>query len=112
LRAMHEEGTLSGLTEELLFAPQRPEEELYLYGDDPWQLYNLADDPLHAEALDEMRQRLDDWNEETGDMGTESPEIYALEISDELNAIKTGSTRYKEFEANAELMKRWMAEGK
>ncbi|MDF1659378.1 MAG: sulfatase [Verrucomicrobiales bacterium] len=112
LREMHAEGGLSDLSEELLFAPQRPEEELYLYGDDPWQLYNLADDPHHAEALDEMSDRLEHWIEETGDMGTETPEIYALEISDELNVIKPGTTRYEEFEANAELMKRWMAEGK
>jgi len=112
LREMHAEGSLSDLTEQLLFAAERPAEELYLYGSDPWQLYNLSDDPHHAEALDEMRERLDDWIIETGDMGTESPEIYALEIQDELNVIREGTTRYDEFKANAELMKRWMAEGK
>lgn len=112
LREMHAEGSLSDLTEELFFAPQRPAEELYLYNEDPWQIYNLAEDPHHAEAIDELRARLDDWIVETGDLGTESPEVYALEIEDELNVIKPGTPRYKEFEANAELMKRWMAEGK
>lgn len=112
LREMHAAGSLGELTEQLLFAPQRPSEELYLYGEDPWQLYNLADDPHHAEVLEQMRQRLDEWIVATGDQGTESPEIYALEIEDELNVIKPGTARHREFKENAELMKRWMAEGK
>lgn len=112
LREMHAEGALSELTESLLFSPQRPAEELYLYGSDPWQSENLADDPAHRSALLEHRERLDQWMEETGDGGTESPEIYALEIEDELNVIKPGTARYREFEANAELMKRWASEGK
>lgn len=112
LRELHDEGELGDLTEELLFASERPEEELYLYSSDPWQIRNLAGDPEHAEALAAHRLRLDQWIEETGDQGTESPEIYALEIQDELKGIRKGSTRFKEFKENSELMQRWMAEGK
>ncbi|MEM6279483.1 MAG: sulfatase [Verrucomicrobiota bacterium] len=112
LRELHAEGILSDLSEELFFAPERPEEELYLYGSDPWQNKNLAEDPAYREALLEHRTRLERWIEETGDQGTETSEIYAAEVRDELNGIREGSTRYKEFKANSELMKRWMAEGK
>ncbi|MDF1824988.1 MAG: sulfatase [Verrucomicrobiales bacterium] len=112
LRELHGEGSLAELSERLFFSPGRAPEELYLYHEDPWQLRNLAADPNHAAALLEHRQRLDRWIVETGDMGSESPEIYAQEIEDELNHIKPGSTRYEEFSANAELMKRWALEGK
>lgn len=112
LRQMHAAGELGELTERLLFAPERPGEELYLYRQDPWQTNNLATNPEHAEALQTLRRGLDRWIVETGDLGPESPEIYDLEIRDELSTIKPGTTRFREFRENAERIKRWVAEGK
>ena len=55
LRELNDKGELSPLAEKLLFAPQRPAEELYLYGEDVWQVHNLAEDPNHAKALEQHR---------------------------------------------------------
>ena len=103
---------MSPLAEELLFSSTRPEEELYLYQQDPWQTDNLADAPAHQEELERHRARLDRWIDETGDMGTESDEIYSLEMSDELNSMNKKSERYKTFRKNVELYKRWAADEK
>lgn len=112
LRELHAADELSPLAEELLFSSTRPEEELYLYQQDPWQTDNLADAPAHREELERLRARLDRWIDETGDMGTESDEIYSLEMSDELNSMNKKSERYKTFRKNVELYKRWAAEEK
>jgi len=117
LRELHDAGKLNDLSEKLLFAPTRPPEELYLYGKDRWQVNNLADDPRHAKALKQHRTRLKRWVKDTGDMGPESPEVYAQEIADELAFIdrrksKTKPARYYDFKRNAELYQRWLAEGK
>ena len=45
-------------------------------------------------------------------MGSESPEVYAQEIADELNAMNKKSPRYETFRRNAEMYKRWAKEGK
>lgn len=117
LREMHADGKLNPLAEKLLFSPTRPPEELYLYQKDRWQIRNLADDPKHAKALKQHRKRLQTWSKNTGDMGPESPEVYAQEIADELNSIdrrkaKVKPARYYEFKQNAEMYQRWLAEGK
>ncbi|PHS01301.1 MAG: sulfatase [Blastopirellula sp.] len=112
LRELFAEGELNELSKELLFAPTRPAEELYFYGKDRWQTKNLADDPNYASALKQHRQLLDTWIDETGDMGSESPEVYALEMEDELNVIKRASPRYETFKKNSEMYKRWALEGK
>ena len=86
-------------------------------GQDRWQVRNLADDQQHAKALKQHRARLQRWVKDTGDMGPESPEVYAQEIADELAFIgrrnpKVKSVRYLEFQRNAEMYKRWLAEGR
>lgn len=43
------------------------EEQLFDLVFDPIESCNLADDPAHAEALAEMRTRLDDWMKQTDD---------------------------------------------
>jgi len=53
----------------LLFAVPRPAEELYDMQEDPLQLVNLAADPGHAQVLDEHREILTDWLEQTDDQG-------------------------------------------
>ena len=37
---------------------KRPAEELYAVSEDPGQVRNVADDPRHAAALDELREQL------------------------------------------------------
>ncbi len=117
LRELHEEGKLNDLSEKLLFAPSRPPEELYLYAEDRWQIVNLADNPKHAKALKQHRMHLRNWIKDTGDMGPETPKVYAQEIADELAFIdrrkaKMKPARYYEFKRNAEMYKRWLAEGR
>ena len=112
LHELNAAGKLSALSKNLLFAPTRLPEELYEYVEDRWQICNLADNPKHATTLLEHRRRLDEWIVETGDMGPESPEVYAQEIADELNAMNKKSPRYETFRRNAEMYKRWAKEGK
>ncbi|MBP7934940.1 MAG: sulfatase [Phycisphaerae bacterium] len=45
----------------------RPQEELYDLAKDPDEIHNLAADPVHADALKELRARLRAWQEETKD---------------------------------------------
>jgi arylsulfatase A-like enzyme len=106
LRAAHEAGTLPRSTEDLLFAPNRPAEELYDTTADPWQNHNLAADPAHAKTLEELRGRLDAFLERTGDPAPESEERYDSDMAEYLKR------RDPVVEANIALMKRWAAEGK
>lgn len=45
----------------------RPKEELYSLKDDPNELKNLAADPAHAKALEDLRAKLAAWREKTAD---------------------------------------------
>ena len=112
LRELNAAGEISDMARQLLFAPGRPSEELYEYGVDRWQIKNLADDPKHAVDLKQMRDQLNAWIIETGDLGSESAEVYAQEMEDELSSIKRTSPRYEVFRKNAEMYKRWASEGK
>jgi uncharacterized sulfatase len=47
----------------------RPAEELYDLAADPWELNNLAADPLHARTLKSLRADLDAWMRDQGDEG-------------------------------------------
>ncbi len=60
-----------------LFAPTRPEEELYDLRADPFEINNLADNPDHREALLRLRGELDAWIEVSDDQGRfpEPPEV-------------------------------------
>ncbi|MDB4338887.1 sulfatase [bacterium] len=104
LRELHASGNLNALSEQLLFAPTRPPEELYLYGQDVWQTKNLAEDPDHAEALVRHRQRLSRWIKESRDPGPETLEVYSLEIEDQMRSTKNKSVR-EAYRKNAELYK-------
>ncbi|MFT5467930.1 MAG: arylsulfatase A-like enzyme [Verrucomicrobiales bacterium] len=111
LRALHDAGELSELTEKLLFAPTRPPEELYLYGEDRWQTQNLAADPKYAGAIELHRAHLEGWIERTGDPGPESNEVYILEIEDQMKATRNKMSR-ETYRKNSELYIRWASEGK
>jgi hypothetical protein len=62
------EGKLQG-PQLLLFQSKRPVEELYDTVKDPWEINNLADNPRYAKVLSRMRNALDEWLKEVGDMG-------------------------------------------
>ncbi len=111
LRELHGEGSLTPQTEKLLFSKNRPSEELYLYGQDPWQTKNLAQNPQYAEVLKEHRARLDKWIKETNDPGPESLEVYKIEIEDQLKSTRSKTTR-EIYRKNSELYIRWASEGK
>ncbi len=50
-----------------ILAPGRPAEELYDHDRDPYELDNLADDAGHAEVLDRLRARLEEWRRRYAD---------------------------------------------
>ena len=111
LREMHAAGKLDPLAEKLLFSPTRPTEELYLYGEDLWQVKNLADDPRRGKVLKQLRVRLETWINETGDPGPETPDVYLLETEDQMKSTRNPSSR-ENYRKNSELYKHWASEGK
>lgn len=62
------------------FATPRPPEELYDTEADPHELDNLAEDPAYRETLMRMRSALDDWLEETGEVGRDGERAMALSM--------------------------------
>ena len=71
------EGTLNE-TQSIMFAEQRPIEELYDTRTDPWEVHNLAEDEGYREVLDGMREELDDWQKETGALGLVDERVMKL----------------------------------
>ena len=90
LRAAHKAGTLNELQKQLLFSPTRVPEELYDLQRDPHELHNLAADPQHARTLNDLRDRLEQWMENTGDHGREpeSPEMYNSDMQVYVDTLK------------------------
>jgi arylsulfatase A-like enzyme len=112
LRELHESGKLSGLPEQLLFAPSRAPEELYDLEADRHEVKNLADDPSHRKTLEELRARLERWTEETGDRGR-TPEPAAMYDSDMAVYLEGQKGPQGEvLRRNIALMKQWASEGK
>jgi len=78
MRDMHARGELKG-HEAVFFQPEKPEEELYEVGKDPWQLNNLAGDPAFAEKKKALRAAMEANLERFGDLGDTTEEILILE---------------------------------
>ena len=106
LRTLHEGGKLDSLSEQLLFAPTRPSEELYAWTEDCYQTNNLASSSAHRTTLDVLRKRLDAWMAETHDGGPESDVRYDSDM-----AVYLGKGN-PAVEKNIALMKQWAKEGK
>lgn len=68
LEVLHAEGKLTPEQAHFM-ADARPTEELYDLERDPHEVHNLADDPEHQAILEELRGKLDQWIEQTGDQG-------------------------------------------
>lgn len=78
LKQLDAEGKLGPLPK-FLTAPTMPPEELYEVVADPHETVNLASSPEHQAVLQELRQVLARWIEETNDQGRtlEPPEVAA-----------------------------------
>jgi N-sulfoglucosamine sulfohydrolase len=57
----------------LMFQRNRPVEELYDTQSDPYEIHNLAGDPAYEPEFQRLREALDTWIQDVGDMG-EIPE--------------------------------------
>ncbi len=112
LRELHAAKKLDDLTEKLLFADQRPAEELFDLTADPHELNNLAGDSAYKASLDEMRERLADWEQRTGDKGR-TPEPQTRYDSD-IAVYLTGQTGPKadELKRNIAQDRAWAKEEK
>jgi N-sulfoglucosamine sulfohydrolase len=82
LRKLHREGKLTPAQERLM-APTRPAEELYDLQADPYEIDNLAASPEHQPVLHELRARLDEWIEESGDLGEVQEDSAVLRFYEE-----------------------------
>jgi len=110
LRELHEAGKLTGLPEQLLFAPKRDAEELYDLRNDPFETKNLAKDPQMKQVLETMRKELTSWEERTHDLGR-LPESEAMYDSD-MAVYLRGHPQRERLQAHIDQMKRWAKEGK
>jgi uncharacterized sulfatase len=68
MHVLHRQGNLTPEQAQFM-APTRPPEEFYDLQQDPFELYNLAGDPDHKEALRQYRRELDEWIRTTKDQG-------------------------------------------
>ena len=78
---------LSGICNEVQsrFWNAKPAEELYDTENDPWEVYNLADNPDYSEVLERMREALHGWMLRIGDTGF-IPEVELSELSGDIGA--------------------------
>lgn len=65
---LKEAGALQG-SQILWFEPNKPDEELYDWGKDPFQLNNLAAQPQYQKVLKKLRKAMAQWLENTRDLG-------------------------------------------
>ncbi|MHC4876341.1 MAG: sulfatase family protein [Planctomycetota bacterium] len=116
LREAHANGRLNAIQQQL-FAPTRPPEELYDLQADPHEIRNLATNPAHRQTLADMRKRLNNWMDETNDLGRrpESAEMYKSDMDVYLSRFRSGprqdAERLHELESNIRQMKAWAAAG-
>lgn len=111
LRELQAAYQLSPLTEQLLFADRRPNEELYELTTDPHELHNLAADPQYKSTLEAMRKQLIDWETQTHDQGRQ-PEPMAMYDSDMQEYLKGTGPKNDTLRQNIETNKQWAAMGK
>ena len=68
MRKLSAEGKLKG-AQKLFLQKTKPNEELYDTTVDQHEINNLADNPKYKDVLERMRKVLDNWMEETNDLG-------------------------------------------
>lgn len=106
MRRLHADGKLT-LDQSRIMADTRPRIEFYDTLKDPFELHNLAADPVHRDRLSVMDTALSDWQRATGDLAeTESLEVYRLEV--EAKHLEAGNhSENEQYKANVDLMLRW-----
>jgi hypothetical protein len=57
-----------------IVSDRKPREEFYDTRSDPHELTNIIDEPAHEDRIGQMRTALDQWMNETGDLGRIQPE--------------------------------------
>jgi N-sulfoglucosamine sulfohydrolase len=65
---LKDKGTLPAAT--MGWFATKPIEELYDVEKDPWELHNLATDPIYKSKLEELRGALQSWTDKVGDMSS------------------------------------------
>ena len=114
LRELHASGKLSE-AQSLQLAATRPEEELYDLSQDPWEINNLAEDPVYSKTLSEFRGLLGQWIMDSDDKGR-FPEPMSMYDSDMEPYVAKARGRQPDrlstLQENIGLMKRWRMEGK
>lgn len=97
MRQLHQQGKLNEV-QDRLFNMTRPAEELYLIGDDPYEINNLVDsgDPKHQLALKRLRSELSDWIDRTNDTGRvmEDPAIGLAEMQTRMKQQTISQLQY------------------
>lgn len=68
LIALNQEKKLEG-NASYIFMNTKPQEEFYDLKNDPYEVYNLAEDPKYSKKIEEYRLALKDWQLEIGDKG-------------------------------------------
>jgi arylsulfatase A-like enzyme len=116
LRQWHDQGRLDAIQAQL-FRSSRPREELYDLEADPHEIHNLAEDPKYAHTLASLRERLENWMEQTGDQGreSESAEMYDSDMAvyvESLERRKRDPKHIQVMRDNIALMKQWARQGK
>lgn len=116
LRELHQAGQLNELQERLLFADQRPDEELYNLALDQHQYTNLAEEPNMRTTLESMRAILREWEIRANDQGRTLEPHAVVEKENQLfieSLMDRGQPeRVQTMRQNLELMKRWANAGK
>ena len=106
LRSLHAEGKLPSISNDLLFSSTRAVEELYEYGEDRFQVTNLAENPNFKTQLEAHRNQLDEWIRTSKDKGPESEAMYDSDMAEYLRKENPEVSR------NIAIMKKWAGEGK
>lgn len=50
----------------------------YELASDPWEVHNLTGDPAYASDLNHLRETLDQWMKQTGDMSSQTEDPAAM----------------------------------
>lgn len=113
MRRLHKEGALSE-AQSLIMSETRAAEELYDLQKDPNELHNLAGETQSAAVLADLRGKLDQWIESTGDLGQqdESESVYDSDMELYSQAIGKKPEQVEILLRNIALMKQWKFEGK
>ncbi len=116
LRQLNAAGQLDA-RQSRIFAERRPAEELYDLQSDSGETVNLAENPKFQSTLNEMRLRLQDWMEQTGDRGRqpEPSDMYDSDMQVYLGGLRSGNadpSHIRQVEDNIARMRQWAREGR